>query len=189
MTMDAWSLPLSTDRALPVQAGGTLALACSASRVEAWEIQLLVAAWQLNKRVAVLPTDGGLISNLKGWENVVLPIAYHQGWNPAELEPVLQRWLHELEVPESAWMPLFAAMPGRLSREERALLAWLRAALMAPDLVLLWRGLLDQMSEALQERVLRWWRQSHRACLLLLDSGAVPHPLFEAGEHGRFAVD
>jgi len=190
MNMEAWSLPLGGARELPLQAGGRLTLACPAWRAEVWENQLLLEAWQRNKQVAVLAPDGGLISNLKGWENVVLPLLYHRhDWHPAEVEQTLQNWLRLLEVPEPAWVPLFAAVPGRLSRDERALLAWLRAALMQPDLVLLWRGLLDQMSEALQPRVLSWWRQSCAACVLLLDTGAKQHPLFEEGEHGRFAVD
>lgn len=190
MSSAAWSLLLGAGRALPIVDDTRLALACSAARAEAWENRLLLAAWQSDKQVAVLAPDGGLLSNLKGWENVVLPLAYHQkGYSPAALEPLLQGWLHTLEVPQEAWVPLFAAVPGRLSREERALLAWLRAALLQPDLVLLWRGLLDQISEPLLTRLLHWWREACGACVLLLDTGATPHALFEEGMHGRFIVD
>ena len=37
----------------------------------------------LCRRVGVVPYDGGLISNLKAWENIVLPVSYHRGTSVA----------------------------------------------------------------------------------------------------------
>ena len=34
---------------------------------------------QLRRQIAVVPSKGGLVSNLKFWENITLPLVYHNG--------------------------------------------------------------------------------------------------------------
>lgn len=187
--MSGWLLALPSGPELSIEPGRMYTLACVPAEAPEWEGKVLEAAWQQKKRVAVLPPDGGLIANLKGWENVTLPVAYHKGWHPAALEAQLQTWLSQLDLSGYDWPALFAAVPGHLSGEQRALLAWLRAALIAPDLILLWRGLIDQMNDETVTPILRWWQSSIGACLLLLDTSPVADARFEKETHGRPAVD
>ncbi len=82
--------------------------------------------------VGWVPESGGLISNLKVWENVTLPAWYHGKRRVADTEEQAARWLAALGVEEQAGAPFMASPPGRLSTLERKRAGLLRGLLLAP---------------------------------------------------------
>jgi ABC-type lipoprotein export system ATPase subunit len=85
----------------------------------------------LMRRIGFVPANGGLLSNLNGWENISLPIAYHA---PQKLEAAfaeVRALLDEL----GADGDLLAKLPDDMTLHERRLAAYIRALLEAPDLL------------------------------------------------------
>jgi len=87
----------------------------------------------LRDRIAFLPADGGLLSNLNAWENIVLPIGFHQ---PRRLSGVAARVKGILEELGADPGDLLAKLPERMTPYEKKLTAYVRIALENPDLVL-----------------------------------------------------
>ena len=86
-------------------------------------------------RAGFVPEDGGLISNLKAWENLILPATYHRGDAPAALESRVSALVKRLGIPAAALASLLGKLPDRLTLAERRQVALLRAALMKPSLL------------------------------------------------------
>ena len=84
----------------------------------------------LRKRIAVVFPSGGLISNLKVWENLVLPLEYHQAYSQAEIE---ERGLAVLR--RVGYSGGLMELPGHLSHYERRLIGLARAMLTEPELI------------------------------------------------------
>ena len=84
---------------------------------------------------AVVPANGGLIGNLKVWENLVLPVAYHGSARYDELERRAAGILAEFGVPGERFEALCTALPNRLDRFERRLFGFVRAMLTEPRLM------------------------------------------------------
>lgn len=87
----------------------------------------------LRAQVAFLPAGGGLISNLNGWENIALPLAYHA---PARLRGVAPRVYALLEPFAADVRALLARMPEDMTPFERMLAGYARMMLGEPRLVL-----------------------------------------------------
>lgn len=84
-----------------------------------------------------VPESGGLISNLKVWENVTLPLWYHGKRRVAEAEAQTSRWLSLLGMNEGemgAFMASPAALLTPLGRKRAGLL---RGLLLAPQVLVL----------------------------------------------------
>jgi len=101
----------------------------------------------LQQRIGVVAPAGGLISNLKVWENILLPMEYHLGISQQEMEERgeaalravgFHRALHEL--------------PGHLSLFEHRLAAQARSFAMQPGL-LVYNELLSGLKENDQGRL------------------------------------
>lgn len=95
------------------------------------------AAWQALRvsrpgRVGWVAGSGGLISNLKIWENVTLPLWYHSAYEEVETEKNLIYWLNLLGVEENTFPELMAALPHNLEPWQRKLAGLLRALLQMP---------------------------------------------------------
>jgi predicted ABC-type transport system involved in lysophospholipase L1 biosynthesis ATPase subunit len=87
----------------------------------------------LRDRIAFLPADGGLLSNLNAWENMVLPIGFHQPRRLTGVAAEVKGILEELGAdPEE----LLAKLPERMTAYEKKLTAYVRIALENPELVL-----------------------------------------------------
>jgi ABC-type multidrug transport system ATPase subunit len=82
-----------------------------------------------------VPESGGLISNLKTWENVTLPLWYHGKRRVAEAEEKAAYWLGVLGVADEAMPAFMASPPGRLSTLERKRAGLLRGLMLAPRLL------------------------------------------------------
>lgn len=102
----------------------------SATQVDAL---LALARAQLGTgAVGWLPADGGLVSNLPAWENLLLATQWHAPASLPAIEARIGRWLDVL----GRRGELLRAVPGRLLPEERQLVGWLRLMLARPKLLL-----------------------------------------------------
>ena len=105
----------------------------------------------LRDRIAYLPADGGLLSNLNAWENIVLPIGFH---HPRQLPGVAAQVKDLLEGLAVDPQSLLAKLPERMTSYEKKLTGYVRIALEKPDLVLAEerRGGLDSAERAAANR-------------------------------------
>ena len=89
----------------------------------------------LYRRVGVVPEAGGLISNLKAWENILLPAWYHRKLDAAAAEPRVLALLREADPDIGDLRTLMGKLPDRLTALERRLVALVRALLPEPELL------------------------------------------------------
>ncbi|MBM3114470.1 hypothetical protein [Jeongeupia naejangsanensis] len=82
--------------------------------------------------VACLQGGGGLVSNLRVWENLILPAWYHESAAMADLEVRIAAVLDVLAVAEEERASLMASLPASLSRSQCRVLALVRALVQAP---------------------------------------------------------
>jgi ABC-type lipoprotein export system ATPase subunit len=86
----------------------------------------------LRARVAFLPANGGLISNLNGWENIVLPLAYRD----AKRVKAVAAHVHALvERLGASPRGLLAKLPEEMTLYEKKVAGYVRILLEAPELV------------------------------------------------------
>ena len=93
---------------------------------------------------AYVSLDGGLISNLRVGENMILPVAYHANSLPEKFETTIVSLLSDLGHDYSAAGALLAKLPADLTTFERRLVSFVRAAIMAPAVIVydsLWADL------------------------------------------------
>lgn len=109
---------------------------------------------------AVVPADGGLISNLRVWENMVLPRAWRNVASYAELEQRARAILGELGFKGETFSRLCASAPERLTRFELRLVAFVRAMLAEPE-VIAYDCLFDGLTRAQIEQALAFDRVFH----------------------------
>lgn len=85
----------------------------------------------LRQKVGVVPSNGGLVSNLKFWENITLPLMYHAGGVTDEDEKNGLDYLARLGYSGS-----IMALPAHLTQFERRMAAMVRVFLRQPRIVL-----------------------------------------------------
>jgi phospholipid/cholesterol/gamma-HCH transport system ATP-binding protein len=90
----------------------------------------------LFQRIGVVPAHGGLISNLKAWENLLLPAWYHRGLTAEQAERPVAEIFDQLEPGEAGLKQRMGELPGQLSLYERRVVALARAMLMEPDILI-----------------------------------------------------
>jgi len=88
----------------------------------------------LFKRVGVVWRGGGVISNLKVWENIALPACYHLNCRPEEIEGRVVDICRTIGI--DATPDWFASLPDPLPESEKSLIGVVRAMLMEPELIL-----------------------------------------------------
>jgi ABC-type transporter Mla maintaining outer membrane lipid asymmetry ATPase subunit MlaF len=91
---------------------------------------------ELYRRVGIVPGEGGLISNLKAWENVVLPSWYHDGRDASALEAKAAELFQALGFTTERLRGFLALLPERLSIHEARGTAFVRTWLMEPEIVI-----------------------------------------------------
>jgi phospholipid/cholesterol/gamma-HCH transport system ATP-binding protein len=133
-------------------------------RVHGTDMYALAEAARLRllARIGVVAPDGGLISNLRAWENLVLPVCYHRGLDTAQLEQPASAWLREYGLDARAMRELMKRLPERLHAAERILVATVRALLMEPD-VMIYHAPFTGLEREAAARLLRMLLQYHRA--------------------------
>jgi len=98
-----------------------------------------VAALEEPQRLALLgkvgfvPANGGLISSLNGWENVTLPVAYHQPPRIPQLFDEVRELLEDLGGVDE---DLLRKLPEEMTPYEKRLTGYVRALLEKPALLL-----------------------------------------------------
>ena len=97
-----------------------------------------------------VPESGGLISNLKAWENVTLPLWYHGKRRVAEAEEQANRWLAALGVESEARSAFMASPAARLSTLERKRAGLLRGLVLAPRLLVVDAALFNGVPQDLK---------------------------------------
>ncbi len=98
--------------------------------------------------VVIVPHNGGLISNLRVWENIVLPVQYHGIEFAGNLEDNVTTLLGRCGVEgEDAISGLLLKLPDQLSLYEKRLVGFVRAMLMSPELVIY-----DALNEGLSRK-------------------------------------
>ncbi len=97
--------------------------------------------------VGWVPESGGLISNLKAWENVTLPLWYHGKRRVAETEEKAALWLAALGVEQDAMASFMASPAGRLSTLERKRAGLLRGLLLAPRVLVVDAALFNSLPQ------------------------------------------
>jgi ABC-type multidrug transport system ATPase subunit len=111
---------------------------------------------------AIVPADGGLIGNLRIWENLVLPAAYHGDGAPRyrELEERAARVFAEFGVTGASFDALCTTLPDHLGRFERRLCAFVRSMLDGPR-IMVYDSLFDGLSREETGKVLAFDRSYH----------------------------
>ena len=120
----------------------------------------------LRRRIAVLFPTGGLVSNLKVWENLVLPLEYHASCGQEEIEARGVAALGRVGY-EGGLMEL----PAHLSLYQRKQVGLARAMLTEPSLLIynsLLDGLSDRENAAMSAAALAFHRESEQRTSLFL---------------------
>jgi ABC-type transporter Mla maintaining outer membrane lipid asymmetry ATPase subunit MlaF len=87
----------------------------------------------LRERVAFLPADGGLLSNLNAWENIVLPTGFHRPTRMRGIEAQVSELLRGFGADPRS---LLDKLPEKMTTYERKLTGYVRISLEKPDLML-----------------------------------------------------
>jgi hypothetical protein len=113
--------------------------------------------------VAVVAPRGGLIGNLKVWENLVLPVQYQEATHRAAphatplatLEARAERLFRALGVARERFVELCALLPERLTEFERRLTAFVRGMLAEPE-IMIYDGLFDGLPRPEAQKAARF---------------------------------
>ncbi|GAB7027237.1 ATP-binding cassette domain-containing protein [Geotalea toluenoxydans] len=86
--------------------------------------------YEFRKRIGLVYANGGLISNLKIWENVTLPLSYMTRLNDAEIEKIGSSALKRVGYPGELMQ-----LPGHTPFHHKKMAGFARAMLMDPELM------------------------------------------------------
>jgi ABC-type polar amino acid transport system ATPase subunit len=89
--------------------------------------------------------NGGLISNLKVWENVTLPLWHFFRHDVVEAEQRVVHWLGALGMAQEAFAEFMAAPPSGLEPWQRKLAGLLRALVQQPQVLVVDAQLFDEV--------------------------------------------
>ena len=104
-------------------------------------------------RVGWAAASGDLISNLKIWENVTLPLWYHARREVIETEQSVTHWLGLLGLEQDAFAEFMAAQPHSVEPWQRKLAGLLRALVQMPVVLVVDAALFENV----KERFVRCW--------------------------------
>ena len=102
------------------------------------------------RRLGIVWKEGGLISNLKVWENVLLPACYHGPNRLGAIEEKMTDLFTRLGMDLST--DYLGRLPGPLPASEKCLIGAVRAMLMEPELMIydsIFEGLYPEIAERL----------------------------------------
>jgi len=86
---------------------------------------------ELRQQIGVVPSKGGLVSNLKLWENITLPLLYHSGGISPEEENSALNYLARL-----GYSGNIMALPAHLTQFEKLIAALVRVFLRKSRIVI-----------------------------------------------------
>lgn len=85
----------------------------------------------VRRTLGILPFNGGLISNLKMWDNIFLPFYFHKGKSESVVDETVLNYLQKMNCSGKQM-----ALPAHLSLYEKRVAAFIRAAIMQPDIMI-----------------------------------------------------
>ena len=83
------------------------------------------------RAVGIVSAQGGLISNLKVWENILLPVEYHDYIITAEIEQTALGYLEK-----AGYTGNLMALPAHLTVQEKRMVALVRAFMTDPRIII-----------------------------------------------------
>lgn len=93
--------------------------------------------------------NGGLINNLKVWENITLPLWYHSKYMPRQAEETVQYWLNALGLDSGMWNDFMSSQPALLKVWERKLAGLLRGLVLNPALLVVDAALFERTARVI----------------------------------------
>jgi len=99
----------------------------------------------------IVPCEGGLIGNLKVWENIALPLAWQGKSDPAGIERRVRGMFDAFGIAGDDFSALCRSLPERLSRLELRLVAFARAMLVEPQ-IMVYDRLFEGLSQIQMEQ-------------------------------------
>ncbi|BCB96041.1 hypothetical protein JZK55_09630 [Dissulfurispira thermophila] len=137
-------------------------------------------SYRLLNRIGVVLKDGGLISNLKVWENIILPISYHKNEKADKAEAKMIQKFNEVGIDITYLKELMGKLPGPLPIHEKRLIGLIRAMLMEPDIMIyesLFEGLTPDMSDRLIKMTMNFHTEKHErtSVYITFDEQSVKH--------------
>jgi len=98
-----------------------------------------------------IPSEGGLISNLKTWENITLPLWYLNGRDKKATEKRAAQLLAKLGLAEQEWEKFMASPVADLALWEKKLACLMRGLLQAPHVLMIGAGLFEKVDESMSQ--------------------------------------
>ena len=120
--------------------------------------------------------NGGLVSNLKVWENVTLPLWYHTHRDVAETERSVTHWLDMLGLAADEQADFMAAPPFRLEHWQRKQAGLLRGLVQMPRVLVVDAMVFEDVKARLVTRwitALETFAAQGRAVLVLTDKATM----------------
>lgn len=128
------------------------------------------------ERVVVLDATAALVSNLRVWENLILPLWWREGGSLAAFEGRVQALFDLTGMDEAQQLRLVQCMPASLDQRERRLVALIRSCLLEPRCVIMhddwWQDLMVRHRDAIQMKLFAGLQQAE--CLILTGSQPCP---------------
>ena len=127
-------------------------------------------------RVGWVAANGGLISNLKIWENVTLPLWYHTKRDAVETEKHVEYWLTLLGLETSAFVDFMAAPPSSIEPWQSKLAGLLRALVQMPRVLIVDAVVFEDVKANLAKSwisALEVYAAQGRAVLVLSDKATI----------------
>lgn len=91
---------------------------------------------ELFKRLGVVWKDGGLVSNLKVGENMVLPLWYHKDLMAEEVEEELLKLFNQIVKNVGDLKSYLWRLSGTLPSHEKRIIGFVRTLLLKPELII-----------------------------------------------------
>ncbi len=92
--------------------------------------------YHIMKRMALIWENGGVISNLKVWENIALPLWFHNGIKPTVIEEMVIDFYKHFHMDVSFLSDYMGRLPGTLPAFDKRLVCLIRSFLMEPELII-----------------------------------------------------
>jgi phospholipid/cholesterol/gamma-HCH transport system ATP-binding protein len=120
--------------------------------------------------------NGGLISNLKIWENISLPLWYHSKRDIQETEKNVEYWLTILAIDPADCADFMGSPPHSVEPWQRKLAGLLRALVQMPRVLVVDAGLFEDVKTRIAQvwiTALENYASQDRAVLVLADKATV----------------
>lgn len=115
---------------------------------------------KLFHRIGLVLENGGIISNLKVWENITLPVWYHKGKKPEDMEGRIIGIFEELGRSRSYLGELMGKLPGPLPIHEKRIIGLIRTILLEPELMI-YESLFEGLSPEIAQRLMTLTEKFH----------------------------